>query len=108
MLSLGLNAVSQNRFADVSYFQMPNHVLENAAMERVKSELKIEWDHFIFLLPIKTSSTNNMLLIRRVAVDMCYRGNFISIEGGCYEASRLIPCYKCIWLNFLKLKGILN
>ena len=108
MLSLGLNAVSQNGLGDVSYFQMPNCVSENAAMDRVKSELKIEWDHFIFLLPIKTSSTNNMLLARRVAVDMCYRGNFISIEGGCYEVTGFIQCYKCIWLNFLKLKGILN
>ena len=42
MLPLGLNAVSQNGLGDVSYFQMPNRVAEKAAMERVKSELKIE------------------------------------------------------------------
>ena len=88
-----LKAVSQNKLVDVAYYQLPNRVLEKATMKHLKTELAVDLEHFIFLLAIKTSSTNNVPLTR-VSLDMSCR-NF-SIEVRCNEGTCLILSYKNI------------
>ena len=93
---LTLNALSQTRLGNSSSVSKCPIVFRK----------RLLWSAWIANWRLTTSFFPRQLRLA-LPVDLCYHSN-LSIEVGYYEASRLLSCYKCIWLNFLKLKGVLN